>query len=235
MTMARVFLPAFSYQEGPLGSRPAASPDNFWLIWYDSATPSLAFSDGSSWIDMGGGGGGGITDITSTDGTINVTNPTGPTTDLSIPVTEFVNHELIGNTTPLSIGPGLGGTFAFDFVLTGSDTLMDLTTPTNPLFLAEGLYSLSAFVSLDDPTEPVDAISMFLADLNVDDFSWGSLSVSVSGFQGITLSAAFGSQAEISMTKWFSAGEGISVAAQNGDSTATIHYDCTLIITQVNT
>lgn len=65
MTMPRVWLPSISYQEGLLADRPAAAPENFWLVWYDAAAspPNLAYSDGSAWISMGGGGGGGGLDV----------------------------------------------------------------------------------------------------------------------------------------------------------------------------
>jgi hypothetical protein len=77
---------------------------------------------------------GGITEIDSS--TLEVTNGTGPTTEIEIP--PYAVESL--STGPVSVAASTSQLASFSH--TGGSTLMDLTTPTAPAFLATGVYAV---------------------------------------------------------------------------------------------
>lgn len=88
----------------------------------------------------------GVTDITSSDASITVTNPTGPTTDLTV---NFPTPPSLTVVTEIDTGSVVASASSQNDVTWsgGGGSLLDMTTPNNPVIINAGLYLFSILIT----------------------------------------------------------------------------------------
>lgn len=167
--------------------------------------------------------GGGITEIESADGSVTISSPFGPTTDLSV---NFPPPPVFGATIEVVSGGLTATAGSVTFVsFTGGGSLLDLTTPTNPLIIAAGVYLIGVVMSLQ-----------IGGTVTSQYIRWGFFTgATVGGVQvsGTThpVAANKPSQSNLFYASNFSANEGIGVQVVNDDSQSHgVHLDMSVTL-----
>lgn len=191
------------------------APNGSILASCPTSTPVAAGASADvSWFPRSGvasgGGGSGITEIESTDGSVTIASPFGPTSDLMV---NFPPPPVFGATIEVVTGglTALAGSVNF-VTFTGGGSLLDLTTPNNPLIIAAGAYLIGVVLTL---TIGGTVTSQYLRWSLATGGTVGGIVVSGSTHP---VAANKPSDSNLFYASNFSANEGITVEVVNDDS-----------------